>query len=192
MDFSLVSPSGEVVALLSAASAEELEASVLDGHVLLEGLPPSPGAYLVGGNWVQRPQQPSREHAWNTQLKCWHDPRSIEALRADKWAQIKQARTAAETALINVAGRTYDADVESQRRISGAVQLAVLAPAGWTIDWTLADNTVATLTAAEVVAVGIALGAQVSAAHAAARLLREQIDAASSINDLQSITWPSA
>lgn len=116
---------------------------------------------------------------------------SIESLRSAAWSKIKAARLGAETAPLAVGDRLYDADADSQRRIAGAVQLAVLAPAGWTIDWTLADNTVATLTAAEVVAVGIALGAQVSAAHAVARLLREQIDAAASIYDLNAITWPS-
>lgn len=115
---------------------------------------------------------------------------SIEALRAACWDRIKADRLLAETSPLAVAGRIFDADTDSQRRIAGAVQLATLAPAGWTVDWTLADNAVVTLTVPEIIAVGIALGAQVSAAHATARLLREQVDAAESIYELNAITWP--
>ena len=65
------------------------------------------------------------------------------------------------------------------------------APAsGWSIDWTLADNTVATLSAVELLAVGEALGDQISAAHACGRTLRTQLDAAASVAEINYITWP--
>lgn len=128
--------------------------------------------------------------SWSEQADNWVSEPTLDGAKDTKWAAIKAARAAAEVAPLTVDGLTFDADPASQQRIAGAVQLATLAPAGWTLDWTLADNTAATLTAAQLVAVSIALGAQVSAAHATARVLRAQIDAATSIYDLNAITWP--
>jgi hypothetical protein len=149
------------------------------------------------------------EHSW-----VWSTELTVDGARDAQWTAIKAARAGAEVAPLTVDGRTYDADPESQRRISGAVQLALIAAlsvqvvsetpgesptqeerlaaldaAGWSIDWTLADNSIATLTAAQIIAVGVSLGAHVSAAHATARALRAQI-AAAGADEITSITWP--
>jgi hypothetical protein len=90
-------------------------------------------------------------------------------------------------------GQTFDGDSESQRRIQGAAQLATLAQATgqpFSIDWTLADNTQATLTATEMIGVGVALGQHVNGAHGIARALRAQIDAATTPEELEAIQWP--
>ena len=48
----------------------------------------------------------------------------------------------------------------------------------FSIDWTLADNTVRTLNAADMIAVGVALGQHVNACHERARVLRGEIESA--------------
>lgn len=131
-------------------------------------------------------------HTLDEQSWTWSAELTLEGARDARWQAIKADRAAAEVAPLVVAGRIYDADAESQRRIAGAVQLAVIAPAGWEIAWTLTDNSVATLTAAEMIAVGVALGEQVAAAHATGRTLRAQLDAAETVSQINAVTWPAS
>ena len=113
--------------------------------------------------------------------------------RAEAWSRIKSARESVEFGPFVWGGQTFDGDSESQRRIQGAAQLATLAQATgqpFSIDWTLADNTQATLTATEMIGVGVALGQHVNGAHGIARTLRTQIDAATTPEELEAIQWP--
>jgi len=133
------------------------------------------------------PTQPSYSHVFDYESKQWVDPRTLQDLRDEKWGEIKQARTAAEYGGFDWHGSTFDSDATSQARIQGAVQLAGLS-ADFSIDWTLADNSVRALSAADMIAVGAALGLHVSAQFAKARVLREQIEAASA-EELTLLDW---
>ena len=118
------------------------------------------------------------------------DSQTLETYKLRKWAVLKDARTAAEMASFTCDGSMYQADKE---RISGAVQLALLAQlAGqpFTIDWTLTDNSVKTLDASQMIAVGVALGKAVSAIFDTARSLRTRLDAATTIEEVDAIGWP--
>lgn len=102
----------------------------------------------------------------------------LAARRARHWAVIKQQREAREYGGFDWDGSSFDSDPESQRRIQGAVQLAVMAAATgqpFEITWVLADNTTRVLTGDDMVAVGAALGAHVSAVFAQGVLLRQDI-----------------
>lgn len=137
------------------------------------------------------PEQPSPSHTWNWTTKQWAYDLSED--RAQAWSRIKSARESVEFGPFAWGGQTFDGDSESQRRIQGAAQLATLAQATgqpFSIDWTLADNTQATLTAAEMIGVGVALGQHVNGAHGIARTLRTQIDAATTPEELEAIQWP--
>ena len=151
------------------------------GEVVPYQPPPPPDTDLV--TW-----------AWNTTTERYVAEPTMAAQRLDAWARIKAFRTLAEREPLPVGPLTFDADEASQQRIAGAVQMAQLAiasgqDAGWSITWTLADNTAATLTAAQMIGVGLALAARTSAIHAKGRDLRAQIDAAGSLDDLNAITW---
>ena len=151
------------------------------GEVVPYQPPPPPDTELV--TW-----------AWNMTTERYVAEPTLAAHRLDAWSRIKAARTAAEQAPLPVGPLTFDADEASQQRIAGAVQMAQLAiasgqDAGWSITWTLADNTAATLTAAQMIGVGLALAARTSAIHAKGRDLRAQIDAAGSLDELNAITW---
>lgn len=114
----------------------------------------------------------------------------IAARRARHWALIKQQREAREYGGFDWDGSRFDSDPESQRRIQGAVQLAVMASENgqtFEITWVLADNTTRVLTGDDMVAVGAALGAHVSAVFAQGVDLRQQIAVAA---DPESIVWP--
>lgn len=178
--------------------------SILTGPSL-EGMPEAPAGQLAAltdysgplpaywnGSAVQAiPAQPSASHAWNWAAKQW--AYDLTEGRAQAWSRIKSARESVEFGSFALGGNVFDGDSESQRRIQGAAQLATLAQATgqpFSIDWTLADNTQVTLTAAEMIGVGVALGQHINEAHGIARALRTQIDAANTPEELEAIQWP--
>lgn len=146
---------------------------------------------LVDGALVDTGQPSFAPHAWSVwdeTLVQWVDPRDLNTLKAAKWDEIKAARSAAEYGGFTWDGSPFDSDSASQQRIIGASQLATLTPE-LEIDWTLADNTVRTLNAQEMNEVGMALGQHVNAQYVHARTLRQQISAAQTTQELESIVW---
>lgn len=120
---------------------------------------------------------------------------TLDALKAAKWVAMKALRKKAiETALVTPHG-TFDADPESRNNIIQTAHLMQtaaqsLAPESVpTVEFTLADNSVATLTAGEMVEVALLLAAQIQAAYARGRVVRAAIDAASSGAELDAVSW---
>lgn len=115
---------------------------------------------------------------------------TLDAAKERAWVAMKAARAAAEAGTFSYDGALYDID---QAHITGSVVLAGVANsagAPYSEQWTLADNTVRDLDADQVIALGVALGQQVSSIYKTARTLRAQIDAATSSDDLSQIHWP--
>lgn len=179
--------------------AADLAANTRSGTAAIEGAfdPLSRRVNLATGQVEEyQPAAPAadelRTWAWDEITRRWVAVPTIAALRADKWEQVKAARDAAESGGFAWDGSTFDSDLPSQSRIQGAVQLALLAAQAeqpFTIDWTLADNTVRTLSGPDAIAVGMALAAHVQAVFDHGRDLREQIDAAADAAALAGITW---
>lgn len=118
----------------------------------------------------------------------------LDEARTRRWALIKLQREEFIARPIDLAGvGKFDADPKSAENIKGAVQLAILAQAAgqpWQVDWTMFDNSVRSLTAGEVIALGQALGQRVDQAHQTARTLRAAIEAAQTVAQLEVISWP--
>jgi hypothetical protein len=133
-----------------------------------------------------RPRYAAR---WDNTSMAWQDLRTLADVKADQWRSIKDARDAAQYGGFAWDGSTFDSDAVSQGRIQGAVQLAGAIGSTFAIDWTLADNTVRTLSAADMLNVGIALGQHVQAQFTKARTLRAQIDAATTAEAVAAIAW---
>lgn len=138
--------------------------------------------------WQRVGPAPNAFSHWDFVLLDWVDDRSLDELKASQWAQIKQARSQAEYAGFTWDGSTFDSDATSQNRITGAVTLAALS-AAFTIDWVLADNSVRTLNAQEMCAVGAALGQHVAAIFSKGVLLREAIEVATSQAEVEALVW---
>lgn len=153
--------------------------------VLIESLD---NFYVFEGVVMSKGAKPSPHHIFDYATKRWIDPRTLQDFKSAKWQEIKLARSEAEFGGFDWDGSRFDSDAISQSRIQGAVQLAAMSPA-FTVDWTLADNSVRTLDVAGMAAVGAALGAHVAAQHTQARGLRVQIDAATSSAQLENINW---
>jgi hypothetical protein len=148
--------------------------------------------YVESGALVEKPPCPSEHHRFDYATKQWTDPRTLQDHQSAKWLSIKQARDTAEFGGFTWAGSTFDSSPQAVQRISGAVQMAMLAQAAgqaFGIDWTLADNTVRTLSGADMIAVGLALGQHVAACHVKARALRAQIEAAATVAQVEAVGW---
>jgi hypothetical protein len=149
--------------------------------------------YIENGEPVAFPFRPSPEHTFNWTTKQWIDSRTLTDVKATQWSAIKVAREAAITKPLVTPYGTFDATPGAQKSITDAVlMLQTLESMGTpeTIDFTLADNTTATLTTQQMVHVGLLLGAQTQTAYTVGRGLRAQIEAATSIADVEAITWP--
>ena len=166
------------------------------GEALVENVDPPPSMdtiyRYVDGQIVStgQPLMPPHPYlTWDSATFQWVDVRDLDALKAAKWEEVKLARSVAEYGGFTWDGSVFDSDPLSQQKIIGASQLATLNPDNFSIDWTLKDNTVRTLTAAEMNAVGVALGQHVNAQYVKGRQLREQIEAATTKAEVEAIHW---
>ena len=124
---------------------------------------------------------------------------SIPALRDRCWAAVKTRRDQAEWAGCTTALGRVDSDPDSQRKVSGAVQMAMIAQgagAPFGIDWTMQDNVTVAHDAPAMIAMGVAVGQHVAACHEVALGKRAAIEAAETIEDLDAVDieggWPDA
>lgn len=111
-------------------------------------------------------------------LGYW-DETELAVARSIVWERVKALRSAAESGPAPTPLGPVQADDASKLKISGLVQLALLARAGgqpFREPFTMADNRVEELDDAKAIALGIHVGRYVSAVHAAARALRAWIN----------------
>lgn len=103
--------------------------------------------------------------------------------------KVSEWRTAQKAQPFTVAGiGEFSSDAESKQNIDGASQAALMAVVGgapFSIDWSLHDDTVVTLDGTEMMAVGQALMAHINAAHIASRVINTAIEAATTIEEIE-------
>ncbi len=126
---------------------------------------------------------------WSNSSFSWVDARGLGQLKSDKWEEIKAARTNAEHGGFEWDGSIFDSDEASQQRITMAAQIAT-ASTEFSVDWTLADNSIRTLSGADMAAVCVAMGLHVNAQHVIGRALRQQIDDAQDVEAVNQVKWP--
>lgn len=103
----------------------------------------------------------------------------VEEVAAEKWKEIKEARDAAEQSGCPYMGKVLDSDSISVQRINTAVQAAQVAATqkqDFAIDWTMQDNTIVTMSIADVLGMPVALATYSNALHEKARSLRERLE----------------
>ena len=183
--YSVFAPNGELSRVLTIGEGD-LSGNLLEGETCIPGVYSL--HYVHEGLVLPLPTQPSPHHTFDYTTKQWVDPRTLSDLQVAKWEQIKRARVNAEFGGFTWDGSPFDSDAISQSRIQGAVQLAAVAP-GFTIDWTLANNSVRNLNGEDLANVSAALGMHIAAQHANARLLRSQIEAATTVAEVDAVTW---
>jgi len=142
--------------------------------------------YIKNGEIRSKGDRPSDSYVFNYSTEQWE--LDLNIAKDNKWAEIKAAREAQEFGSFTWNTYAFQCDEVSQRRIQGAVQLAVL-DESFSIDWTLMDNSVVTLSAQDMISVGMALSIHVNGGHVKSRALRDQIDAATSEAEIDGINW---
>lgn len=162
----IISKRGELLQLIYA-DEETVVLNTPCGCVVVED-PPASNMYYQDG-WVAMPAQPTQHHIFNYDLKNWVDPRTLDEIKAQKWAEIKSQRDQLEFGGFDFKGNIYDSDQVSQGRILGA------ATAGIDQTWTLADNTIVELSAMQLQQLYAALQAHIAGVHERGRIARQLI-----------------
>jgi hypothetical protein len=116
----------------------------------------------------------------------------IAAFRVRRWKEIKAARDAARDAGFLFNGNLVQSDAVSRDNVSGAALAATIAKAAgipYSVEWTMADNSVITFDADQVIAMFVAGAEFVKTIYARGVTLREQISTANTEERIQAIAW---
>lgn len=191
-NFIRVVASGEIVGQ-GAIVADEWKGSP-DGSAMQDYQVPEPlddpaEYWWQSGQAVRIGPAPTQFHKYNPATSQWEDSRSLQDFKDAQWALIKQTREAEKYVPFTWDGSVFDGDQEAIDNIRTALNAATVMP-GATVDWTLHDNTVRTLTAEELQAAELTRAQRVGQIFDTARALRAQIDAAGSPEDVQAVVWP--
>jgi hypothetical protein len=115
----------------------------------------------------------------------------VEKAKPIAYKKIEEWRTAQKELPFIVDGiGEFSADEESKTNIDGASQAALMATVTsqpFSIDWSTHDDTVVTLDATQMMLVGQGLLAHVNAAHVAARVKFAEVEAATTIEELEAV-----
>ncbi|HHP6364237.1 TPA: DUF4376 domain-containing protein [Acinetobacter baumannii] len=144
--------------------------------------PPHSNMFYENG-WVAMPIQPSPYHVFDYTTKQWIDPRSLDEIKAQKWAEIKKQRNQLEFGGFEYKGNVYESDQVSQGRIMGA------AIAGVDQVWTLADNSTVELTAQQLKELYAALQAHIAGVYERGRIARQKIETALTYEEIEAVNF---
>ena len=114
---------------------------------------------------------------------------TIEELKQIKWNEIKAARNREEQSGCPYMNKILDSDSLSVQRINTAVQAAQVIGETFIVDWTMQDNSVVHMTYADVLGMPAALAMFSNQLQVKARELRERINSAESIEEVNAISW---
>ena len=115
--------------------------------------------------------------------------RTIEESRDQAFERIKRARDKHIASGISVSGVHVHTDDLSQQRLVGAALAATIDPET-TINWKMSDGQFATLSGTQIIGIAQAVRDHVQAAFDTEAMLRAQINAAETIEEIDAVEWP--
>lgn len=174
----IISKRGELLQLIYADEETVALNTPKDGFAVDD--PPKSNMFYQDG-WLEMPAQPTSYHIFNYDTKQWIDPRSLDEIKAQKWAEIKAQRDQLEFGGFEFKGGIYDSDQVSQGRIMGA------AVAGIDQTWTLTNNTTVELTALQLQQLYDALQTHIAGVHERGRIARQLIFEAETQDQVEAI-----
>jgi hypothetical protein len=190
MDYGICHPSLDTVASHAIDGVSALMESTHEvtntTHYVLDGVT-TPYSTELAAAYASNPGE---DYVWSV-TDGWIDGRTLDKAKAEAIARLMAQRDVLEYANFDCNGVTYSASSEDQRRIAGAVQLALLSQAAgqeFSIDWNDANNETVTLTGAELIAVGLQLGTFVQSVFASCRTAIASVNAATSNTAIDAIT----
>lgn len=137
--------------------------------------------YDFNSQKIRKISRPYSGFIFDHSSEQWIDPRTLDELKAQKWAKIKSQRDQLEFGGFEFDGGIYDSDQVSQGRIMGA------AVAGVDQVWTLADNTTVELSASQLQQLYAALQAHIASAHERGRIARQLIHEAETKDQVEAV-----
>ena len=174
---------GEILRAIMG-NREQFQVNTKDGEIFIdvrEAVVSSSYYSFTEKRFIALSDAPSPQHVFDYEIKQWIDPRSLDEIKAQKWAEIKQDRDHLEFGGFEFEGNTYDSDQVSQGRIMGAVS------AGVDQTWTLADNTTVNLTVSQLQQLYVALQAHIASVHESGRIARQLIFEAETKEEVKAI-----
>ena len=114
--------------------------------------------------------------------------KSLESVKEHKILTLKIQRDNLEVEPITYNGHTFDYDDKARDRINAAIIALSLQGEGATIDWTTADNQDVKVTANDLRMVIAAVAVRSNTLHMAYRKAREQVEAASTAEEVEAVT----
>lgn len=142
----------------------------------------------VEGAWISIPPRPSYPVMLNKITNTWEDLRNLSQLKQLKWEEIKRKRTELENVGVTWNGLVFDSDEKSQLYLSNAILLAQNTNSK--IPWILKNNTAVELTADQLIEVRTAISAYLNSLYNTSQSLRNMINSANSMEELNQINWP--
>ena len=113
----------------------------------------------------------------------------LEYVRNKKWTEIKKNRDNTETSGCPFKDKILDSDQRSVTKINVMIEAAKQVGESFTIDWTMQDNSVLTLTYEDALSIPLILAQYSNLLHEKARTYREQIYNETNIKNIMNIKW---
>ena len=171
--------------IVSTLTVFDVPTSLYPNHV--EGEVPNGATHYRNGTFLTKPDAPSPDYDWNDLQFVWR-PNLVTA-RVNAKVRINAARNLSELNGFAAYGKTFDSDPVSVQRISIGVQSANAVGESFSINWTCADNSVITLDYSQMIALPVFMANAANQLHIKARDLKDQIDAAQSLEEINNISW---
>ena len=178
-----LSQDGEILRAIGG-NREQFQVNTKDGEIFIdmcEAVVSSSYYSFTEKRFIALSDAPSPQHVFDYEIKQWVDPRSLDEIKAQKWAEIKSQRNQLEFGGFEFESNVYDSDQVSQGRIMGA------AAAGVDQTWTLANNTTVELSWSQLQQLYVALQAHVAGVHERGRIARLTIDSAETKEEVEDI-----
>lgn len=158
------------------------------------------GTKLYKGKFTDEEYAKAAEYCNETQLATIEDKGeyyevveipapSLEELKAIKLETLKATRDSLEVEPIEYNGNNFDYDEKARDRINAAIISLELLGADATLSWTTADNSEAIVTANDLKMVIANVAIRSNELHVKYRTLREQVDNATTADELNAINW---
>lgn len=145
-------------------------------------------AYTTAAEWCNSNNATIEDKGEYYEVVAIPEP-SLDEVKTAKIAELKMIRDKKELEPVVYNGSSFDFDSKSYERITAAIYALDLQGTGATINWTLADNSVASVTANNLQGVIAAAAVRSNALHTVYRGLKEQVQAAETVEAVNTITW---
>lgn len=144
--------------------------------------------YSAAAEWCNNTQQATIEDKGEYYEVVEIPAPSLEEVKTVKINELKSIRDAKEVEPVQYIDHRYDFDTKSFDRINAAI--IALDQTQGTIGWTTADNSVVEVNADALRGVIASAAIRSNALHVIYRELKEAVNAATTVSEVESISWP--